>query len=397
MAGIIKRVDLLPGTATELPVLQEKVRTNLAEKLANDGTKNYMSCVYDVFNSKIYIAMDKEIQEQHGYDTDFFEVKTSFLNAQGELPQDLKEKIIQIIIEQGGTGEEGGVVLPDPGNPDAPEDPKFIQLKETIINSTEFETKIKEILTGADPISQEILENLIQKVIDSQKFTDKIKELVPEIILTEGIGGTEGASIDDQNVSLTTTYSSQKIVDEIAKVPEIILGTGGNTIIQGEGSTVDPTSILDDENVSKTKTFSSQKIVDSFTAQPLVSYPNVIMGGGSNVYRINNQLDDYTTTEDDYDGRTIIRGIKSDVIGADGGTVTGDQSIVITKPSDDFIGYSVAIKKAGTSTNAATLTLVTGEGVTFNPADANVLRRPGSTAVLVYVGNGEFDIFGELA
>ena len=103
-------------------------------------------------------------------------------------------------------------------------------------------------------------------------------------------------------------------------------------------------------------------------------------------FRINNQWNDYTTLEEDFDGATIIR--------CCGDT---DQAITITMPpSEDFIGKTLSIRKIEFN-ETSTVTLLAGEGVSLNPADSNVLRRSGSSATLLYIGEGYFDVFCELA
>lgn len=102
-------------------------------------------------------------------------------------------------------------------------------------------------------------------------------------------------------------------------------------------------------------------------------------------YRINNQTEDYTTQELDFNGSTIIRCLKET-----------DQVITVTKPTDDFLGNTLTIRKVGWD-NTSTVTILPGDGVTLLPADANVLRRSGSTVTLIYVEDGVFDVYGELA
>lgn len=69
------------------------------------------------------------------------------------------------------------------------------------------------------------------------------------------------------------------------------------------------------------------------------------------------------------------------------------------KPSTTSVsvtsGSVVTIRKVDDTENSV-LTLLPGDGVTFNPADSTILRRSGSSAVLVYIGDGVFDIFNEL-
>lgn len=102
-------------------------------------------------------------------------------------------------------------------------------------------------------------------------------------------------------------------------------------------------------------------------------------------YRINTQAEDYTLTGDDFNGRTIVRADKD-----------GDQTITIPKPTnEDFVGKAIIVRKtngvAGTFVN-----LVAGSDVSLLPEDATPVRRVGSSVTLVYVGNGVYDVFGEL-
>lgn len=102
-------------------------------------------------------------------------------------------------------------------------------------------------------------------------------------------------------------------------------------------------------------------------------------------YRVNTQADNYSLATADFDGRTIVRADKN-----------GDQTITITKPADEtFVGKAIIVRK----TNGAAGTFVdlaTASGVTLSPPDATPLRRVGSSVTLVYVGNGVYDVFGEL-
>lgn len=109
-------------------------------------------------------------------------------------------------------------------------------------------------------------------------------------------------------------------------------------------------------------------------------------------YRINTVNDDYTLTGDDFNGHTIIRANKD-----------GDITINIPRPpSEDFIGKAVNIRKTngdvGTFTYLDTSIPDTEDSsyVTLVPLDASPIRRIGSAVSLVYVGNGVWDIYGEL-
>ena len=96
--------------------------------------------------------------------------------------------------------------------------------------------------------------------------------------------------------------------------------------------------------------------------------------------------DTYTLEDSDFDGNTLIR-------------CTSENSAVnITipsPPSENFIGSGITIRKSNGNQNTL-LNLIPSDGVTITPLDITPLRRIGSTVVLVYVGNGIYEAFGEL-
>ena len=102
-------------------------------------------------------------------------------------------------------------------------------------------------------------------------------------------------------------------------------------------------------------------------------------------YRINTQDSNYTLVQDDFDGRTIVRTNNA-----------SNQTLTVIKPdSEEKIGTVVMVRRS--NGNAGTLlTLVAGEGVTLSPVDISPLRRIGSSVSLIYIGNGHWDVFGEL-
>ena len=102
-------------------------------------------------------------------------------------------------------------------------------------------------------------------------------------------------------------------------------------------------------------------------------------------YRINTQDSNYTLVQDDFDGRTIVRMNSA-----------SNQTLTVIKPdSEEKVGTVVMVRRS--NGNAGTLlTLVAGEGVTLSPVDISPLRRIGSSVSLIYIGNGHWDVFGEL-
>ena len=106
-----------------------------------------------------------------------------------------------------------------------------------------------------------------------------------------------------------------------------------------------------------------------------------ILGMG---YTLKTENNHYTTQAEDFNGFTIIRANRS-----------GDQTITLTKPNDSFIGKALIVRKSNGDVGTF-VTLKAGDNVTISPADSTPLRRVGSSATLVYTGEGNWDVFGEL-
>lgn len=106
-----------------------------------------------------------------------------------------------------------------------------------------------------------------------------------------------------------------------------------------------------------------------------------ILGMG---YTLKTENTHYTTQAEDFNGFTIIRANRN-----------GDQTITITKPDDSFIGKALIVRKINGDVGTF-VTLKAGDDVTISPADSTPLRRVGSSATLVYTGEGNWDVFGEL-
>lgn len=111
---------------------------------------------------------------------------------------------------------------------------------------------------------------------------------------------------------------------------------------------------------------------------------NIRFSDKFNIHTITEDI--YTLEDSDFDGNTLVR-------------CTSENSAVnITiplPPSENFIGSGVTIRKSNGNQNTL-LNLLPSDGVTITPLDITPLRRVGSTVVLVYVGNGMYEAFGEL-
>lgn len=179
--------------------------------------------------------------------------------------------------------------------------------------------------------------------------------------------------IDLSGLNVATSAVSSIIIDGgRIEGTNLILSLSNGTEV-----TVDITELLKQAVNQVTKNI-QEKVINDATQYVI----NNILNLG---YRINTQNEDYTLTSDDFDGRTLVRMNKN-----------GNQVLTVPKPeSEDFIGRAVLIRKTAGAAGSL-LTFQAGEGVTINPVDISPLRRIGSSATLVYVGNGIWDSFGEL-
>lgn len=201
-----------------------------------------------------------------------------------------------------------------------------------------------------------------------------------------------GLSTDSDNTLLLYLNKGNPVEIDVTKLNNKNVTVSTGTIINGgriEGTnlilnlsngsevTVDITELLKQAVNQVTKNI-KEKVINDATQYVI----NNILNLG---YRINTQDEDYTLTAEDFDGRTLVRMNKD-----------GNQVLTVTKPeSEDFIGRAVLIRKTAGSAGSL-LTFKAGEGVIINPVDISPLRRIGSSATLVYVGNGTWDSFGEL-
>ena len=205
------------------------------------------------------------------------------------------------------------------------------------------------------------------------------------ITLTQKVGGnvviditalhngeiTSGSLVDGKTLRLVKIDGSTVDVDISGLVvPHIVSGT----IVGRDGGYWLDLVNNDNTKVSVDFTDFVNKLTQSITEK--------LLGIG---YIINTQNNHYTLQESDFTGHTLVRGNRD-----------GDQTITITKPSDSFIGKSVVVRKTNGGVGTS-LTIKTDTGVTISPADISPLRRIGSTVTLVYIGDGNWDAFGELA
>lgn len=188
------------------------------------------------------------------------------------------------------------------------------------------------------------------------------------------------AGTRDSDVVLTMTDSQEHVVPLKALIENVVnnmnIGGGGNT---GPDKHVSSGSVT---NNKLTLVVNHGNAVE-IDMQPLVD--TIIRQIGNTGYTIKTVDADYTIDQADIDNNTILRA-----------NADGDCTISVPVPTGaNAIGKTITIRK----TNGAVGTYVTlagTGGATLSPDDALLLRRVGSVATLVYTGNNNWDIFGEL-
>lgn len=194
-----------------------------------------------------------------------------------------------------------------------------------------------------------------------------------------GKDGKDGKDDEDDNRTLNNVITIISETKETKEPPTVVHESGANTyIVSGEFSARDDGYWLDFTRNDQTKI--NVEMTDAINGIADAIY-NKIIGMG---YTIKTENNHYTTQAEDYNGHTIVRANRN-----------GDQTITITKPEEAFIGKSLIVRKTNGDVGSY-VTLKAGEGVTILPADSTPLRRVGSSATLVYVGEGKWDVFGEL-
>lgn len=184
----------------------------------------------------------------------------------------------------------------------------------------------------------------------------------------------DGSSIEIDLSSIVVTSSGETVLITGGSINgnTLTLNLSNNTSID-----VDITGLISGIVNQVTKNIEST-VIENATNQVINNF--LKLG-----YRINTQNSNYTLVQDDFDGRTIVRMNSA-----------SNQTLTVIKPaSEEKIGTVVMVRRS--NGNAGTLlTLVAGEGVTLSPVDISPLRRIGSSVSLIYIGNGYWDVFGEL-
>ena len=184
----------------------------------------------------------------------------------------------------------------------------------------------------------------------------------------------DGSSVEIDLSSIVVTSSGETVLITGGSINgnTLTLNLSNNTSID-----VDITGLISDIVNQVTNNIEST-VIENATNQVINNF--LKLG-----YRINTQDSNYTLVQDDFDGRTIVRMNSA-----------SNQTLTVIKPnSEEKIGTVVMVRRS--NGNAGTLlTLVAGKGVTLSPVDISPLRRIGSSVSLIYIGNGYWDVFGEL-
>ena len=184
----------------------------------------------------------------------------------------------------------------------------------------------------------------------------------------------DGSSVEIDLSSIVVTSSGETVLITGGSINgnTLTLNLSNNTSID-----VDITGLISDIVNQVTNNIEST-VIENATNQVINNF--LKLG-----YRINTQDSNYTLVQDDFDGRTIVRMNSA-----------SNQTLTVIKPnSEEKIGTVVMVRRS--NGNAGTLlTLVAGKGVTLSPVDISPLRRIGSSVSLIYIGNGHWDVFGEL-
>ena len=253
------------------------------------------------------------------------------------------------------------------------------------INTGEI-TKEDVIIEGDTQDIENIINNLNNKIDAS-----KIKS-------TELSNGTYTITLED-NTKFDTDFSGLITADKFVNSGAVISGNklqlnfndGSSVEIDLSELKIDiPTS---DSEIISGKTEGHEIILERVKDNIIIDATSLILKSVEETLKILNNLsydikrkaENYTVTSEDMTGKVMIL--------ATGTEPT--QKITLGRLSKEFIGRAVNITHR-MAKNGSILNLTGSEGVSINPPDISPLRRSGSSVVCVYVGEGDWQVFGEI-
>lgn len=184
---------------------------------------------------------------------------------------------------------------------------------------------------------------------------------------------TGGKVVNGSTLRLQLNNGSNVDIDASGLIPKNSPYVVSGVFVQRDGGYWLDFTRNDNTKINVDMTDIINQLIDTLRTQ--------ILGMG---YTIKTENTHYTTQAEDFNGFTIIRANRN-----------GDQTVTITKPDDSFIGKALIVRKTNGDVGTF-VTLKAGDEVTISPADSTPLRRVGSSATLVYTGEGNWDVFGEL-
>lgn len=253
------------------------------------------------------------------------------------------------------------------------------------INTGEI-TKEDVIIEGDTQDIENLINNLNNKI-----DANKIKS-------TELNNGTYTITLED-NTKFDTDFSGLITADKFVNSGAVISGNklqlsfnDGSSIeidVSGIVGTVNTDTEIISGKVENTeivleKINSSEVRIEANSLIETVA-ERVITDLSKLSYEIKIVPDTYTVTGSDMTGRVMIL--------ATGTEAT--QEIILGTLSDEYIGRAVIIAHRMAQKHSI-LNLTGSKGVSINPPDISPLRRSGSSIACVYVGQGDWQLFGEI-
>lgn len=211
--------------------------------------------------------------------------------------------------------------------------------------------------------------------------------------------GSELKLIRTDEVELKADLSSLNSVDKYVSSGVLLEGTtlrlhfNDNSTIDIDVSELKIDIPTSDSEIISGKTEGHEIILERVKENIIIDATSIILKSVEETSKILNNLsydikrkaENYTVTEEDMTGKVMIL--------ATGTELT--QEITLGRLSEEFIGRAVNITHR-MAQNGSILNLIGSGGVSINPPDISPLRRSGSSVVCVYVGEGDWQVFGEI-
>lgn len=245
------------------------------------------------------------------------------------------------------------------------------------LSSYYTKSQVNDMLTGGDGALSALEDNIALMYYSRTQSDGKYATIETTYTKLESDGRFAKISDTYNKLQSDNKYATNTAIGEMEiRLTNAINAGGGGTAVDFSNYYTKAQNYSKDETYAKAQTYSKTEVDALFTAAYIAINKHVP------TYRIVNRVSNYTLVIADLMGDSIIRTITTNPI-----------TITLPAANNEMkVGHTVTIRQA----NTGKVTINSAPGVTIVPDDSLELRRVGTTATFVYVGNNNYDLITEL-